>query len=52
MKHQLKKCNSCKTYTISELCNNCKKETIDPHPPKFSPYDKYIRYRIIDSHTK
>ncbi|TLX69201.1 MAG: ribosome biogenesis protein [Thaumarchaeota archaeon] len=45
-RHQLKKCSSCKIYTLSNLCTNCNNPTFDPHPPKFSLEDKYIRYRI------
>ena len=51
MKHRIKKCKTCQKYTLKEICPFCKKETNDPHPPKFSPEDKYIRYRVIDAHT-
>ena len=38
-------CDNCKTYTLREMCR-CGKKTHTPHPPKFSPVDKYQKYRI------
>jgi H/ACA ribonucleoprotein complex subunit 3 len=52
MKHRIKRCKICHQYTLKEICLLCKKETNDPHPPKFSLEDKYIRYRVIDAHKK
>jgi H/ACA ribonucleoprotein complex subunit 3 len=52
MKHRIKRCKVCHQYTLKEICPLCKKETNDPHPPKFSLEDKYIRYRVIDAHKK
>jgi len=46
LKRLLRKCNNCQNYSISENCKNCGNQTHDAHPPKFSPEDKYIRYRI------
>jgi H/ACA ribonucleoprotein complex subunit 3 len=46
MKHILRKCRFCKIYTLNEKCTQCGNPTLDPHPPKFSFEDKYIRYRI------
>ncbi len=46
MKHLLRKCSFCMIYTLNEKCAKCNKLTLDPHPPKFSLEDKYIRYRI------
>ena len=42
MKHILK-CLKCQKYTLQEDC--CKIKTISPKPPKFSPTDKYGKYR-------
>lgn len=28
---KLKKCNSCKKYTLKNICENCKKKTSDAH---------------------
>jgi H/ACA ribonucleoprotein complex subunit 3 len=41
------KCNKCGRYTILDKCPECKSyELVDPHPPKFSPQDKYLRIRF------
>ncbi|MBS3149917.1 nucleolar RNA-binding Nop10p family protein [Candidatus Woesearchaeota archaeon] len=40
-------CSNCKKYTLEKICNNCKKETLSPKPAKFSPLDKYGKYRRI-----
>jgi len=41
----IKKCFSCEIYTLKEKCPKCGKKTRTPHPPKFSPEDKYGKYR-------
>ncbi|MGB8173329.1 MAG: RNA-protein complex protein Nop10 [Nitrososphaeraceae archaeon] len=46
LKRLLRKCNYCLSYSISEICKHCGNQTHDAHPPRFSPEDKYIRYRI------
>ena len=46
MKFQLRRCKMCNKYSIKEKCNKCDVETISAHPAKFSPDDKYMRYRI------
>ena len=50
MKHMLRKCGHCKIYTLDEKCINCNNPTLDPHPPKFSMEDKYVRYRVREKH--
>lgn len=50
MKHLLRKCRFCKIYTLYEKCANCHNPTLDPHPPKFSLGDKYIRYRVEEKY--
>jgi len=42
---KLRKCVTCKSYTLKEICPKCGKKTITPHPPRFSPEDKYGKYR-------
>ena len=51
MKHRIRMCRLCKQYTLKDKCPICKSETYDPHPPKFSLDDKYIRYRIMDAYA-
>ncbi|MGB8132890.1 MAG: RNA-protein complex protein Nop10, partial [Nitrososphaeraceae archaeon] len=46
MKHLIRKCPKCGAYTLKQNCNSCNVSTIDPHPPKYSPDDKYARYRL------
>ncbi|MEM3399570.1 MAG: nucleolar RNA-binding Nop10p family protein [Candidatus Micrarchaeia archaeon] len=43
MVRKLKKCCVCSRYTMKEEC--CDKKTRTAHPPKFSPEDKWARYR-------
>ena len=46
MKFQIRKCSKCHTYSLKETCKICKENTKLVHPAKFSPDDKYMRYRI------
>jgi H/ACA ribonucleoprotein complex subunit 3 len=44
----LRKCEKCHVYTLNkEKCPKCGGKVHVPHPPKFSPHDKYIKYRIM-----
>ncbi len=36
-------CQECATYTMKE--EHCKKKTVSVKPPKYSPDDKYAKYR-------
>ena len=51
MKPLMRKCKSCSRYTLETLCPICNDETIVPHPPKFSPDDRYVRYRIRERYN-
>jgi len=43
----LRKCEKCGKYTLNkEGCPYCGEKVRLPHPPKFSPDDKYLRYRM------
>ena len=44
---KMKICPECNNYTLKDLCPVCKVPTVNPHPPKFSPEDKYGKYRRI-----
>lgn len=44
MKH-IKYCLKCKKYTLNEICSSCNQKTILPKPIRFSPEDKYGKYR-------
>ncbi|MBS3121488.1 ribosome biogenesis protein [Candidatus Woesearchaeota archaeon] len=42
MQHILK-CQKCNKYTLKKEC--CGEKTIETKPPKYSPEDKYAKYR-------
>ncbi|MDB3956417.1 RNA-protein complex protein Nop10 [Candidatus Nitrosopelagicus sp.] len=48
MRFQLRKCPECLTYTLKNECKECKEMTKSVHPAKFSPDDRYLRYRIAE----
>lgn len=39
-------CKKCRIYTLKGYCPNCNEKTISPKPARFSPEDKYAKYRI------
>jgi len=42
----LRKCTQCHKYTLNqEKCPYCGGKVLVPHPAKFSPHDKYAKYR-------
>lgn len=42
----LRKCVECERYTLNqEKCPYCRGKLRVPHPAKFSPEDKYAKYR-------
>lgn len=51
MRHRIRICKNCMKYTLKEKCQYCDSLTNDPHPPKFSLDDKYIRYRVVDAYN-
>ncbi|ADX85109.1 RNA-protein complex protein Nop10 [Saccharolobus islandicus] len=46
MKWKMKKCPKDNTYTFKDICPVCGYKTMIPHPSRFSPEDKYVKYRI------
>ncbi|MCJ7424173.1 RNA-protein complex protein Nop10 [Candidatus Bathyarchaeota archaeon] len=43
----LRKCEKCLKYTLkSDICGCCAGRVRVPHPPRFSPDDKYLKYRM------
>ncbi len=42
---KLKVCRKCWIYTFKDRCPKCSKKTETPHPPKYSPVDKWGKYR-------
>ena len=47
----LRKCSKCFHYTLKEKCPKCGEETNSVHPAKFSPDDKYMRYRLAERYS-
>jgi H/ACA ribonucleoprotein complex subunit 3 len=41
----LSKCPKCGAYTMQAACPKCGSVTVSCHPAKYSPDDKYARYR-------
>ncbi|NOZ81676.1 MAG: RNA-protein complex protein Nop10 [Candidatus Micrarchaeota archaeon] len=41
---KIRKCERCKRYTLREKCR-CGLITVSPHPPKFSPEDRWGEWR-------
>jgi len=52
----LRQCTECRNYTLNkDTCPYCNGKALIPHPPKFSPDDKYLKYRMAlkrESSTK
>ena len=43
----LRKCPKCLNYTLKkDFCPYCRGTVIVPHPSKFSPDDRYLKYRM------
>jgi H/ACA ribonucleoprotein complex subunit 3 len=43
---KIKRCERCKKYTLSAI--HCRTSTKLAHPPKYSPEDKYAKYRRME----
>ncbi|MDA4129522.1 MAG: RNA-protein complex protein Nop10 [Thaumarchaeota archaeon] len=53
MNKLLLKCKVCLTYTLPPKCPKCGSELIaSPHPPRFSPDDRYLRYRVHERYSE
>ncbi|MGC8631540.1 MAG: RNA-protein complex protein Nop10 [Thermoprotei archaeon] len=42
----IKKCPKCGRYTLKDRCPSCGSPTLVASPPKFSPDDPYLSYKI------
>ena len=51
MRFQLRSCPKCNKYTLKEKCSLCNEDTKSSHPAKFSPDDKYMRYRLAEKYN-
>ena len=52
MKFQLRKCEKCNSYSLKHQCIKCNLDTFSAHPAKFSPDDKYLKYRLAGKFSK
>ncbi len=41
----LRRCRTCRSYTLLGTCPHCGAATGTPHPARFSPQDPYAKYR-------
>lgn len=48
MRFQLRRCPACSTYTMKMQCPKCQDDTASVHPARFSPDDKYLKYRLAE----
>ena len=48
MNSLIRRCRKCNTYTLEEHCTICGNETAPAIPPKYSPVDRFQKYRIKD----
>ena len=48
MKFQLRRCPGCRRYTMGRQCPGCGGDTRPAHPARFSPDDRYARYRLAE----
>lgn len=47
MKIEILFCKSCHIYTLKKECPNCKSPAITQKPAKYSPEDKWGKYRRL-----
>ena len=47
MKFQMRTCKECGEYTLEESCPECNVKTGVIFPARYSPQDKYGKYRRI-----
>ena len=45
MKSNILSCPECRRYTMASKCPRCNIDAVTPHPPRFSPEDRYGKYR-------
>lgn len=43
----IRRCPSCRTYTLKRSCPRCGTETVRAHPARFSPEDRFVAYRAM-----
>ncbi|HJJ29202.1 MAG TPA: RNA-protein complex protein Nop10 [Methanocorpusculum sp.] len=51
MRGHIRQCPIDKTYTLLDVCPVCGHASVSVHPAKYSPQDKYGRYRRLLKHA-
>ncbi len=46
MKSLIRKCKRCGIYTMKSVCDICGEETVMAIPPRYSPVDRFQKYRL------
>lgn len=52
MKGLMLKCVDCARYTLGDKCPYCRGKTVTVHPARYSPDDRYARYRSPLAYSK
>lgn len=52
MRFQMRRCSDCRSYTMRDVCPACGGDAPLAHPARFSPDDKYARYRLASRYQK
>lgn len=45
MRSRIKRCSHCHAYTLKDSCPGCGSPVVNTIPPRYSPEDRYGRYR-------
>ena len=46
MKSMIRKCTACNRFTMLEACSRCGSDTVLAIPPKYSPVDRFQKFRL------
>ncbi|MGA1820021.1 MAG: RNA-protein complex protein Nop10 [Thermoplasmatota archaeon] len=45
MRSRILRCDRCGMYTLKDTCKDCGSQTVNTFPPRYSPEDRYGKYR-------
>ena len=48
----MRRCRACGRYTLKRACPECEGDTAQAHPARYSPDDKYARYRLAERYAE
>lgn len=48
----MRRCRACGRYTLKRQCAECGEDTAGAHPARYSPDDKYARYRLAERYAE